>query len=110
MGLGLQWVLCDCTFVSALVGSHSLYLLLIHCSRCVAGDYIGFETNPGLRALVGKKERVEFAYTVNKYDRRFKVQKRDLLLSNKAVYIVGREKEKKGPNKGQVVEVRTGTG
>ena len=56
------------------------------------------------RLQVGKKERVEFAFTVQKYDRRFKVQKRDLLLSSKAIYIVGRDKEKKGPNKGQLVE------
>lgn len=33
------------------------------------------------------------------------MQKRDLLLSNKAIYIIGREKEKKGPNKGLLVEV-----
>eukprot|EP00041_Stephanoeca_diplocostata_P026295 m.705816 g.705816 ORF g.705816 m.705816 type:complete len:1074 (+) comp22930_c0_seq1:209-3430(+) len=86
-----------------LVGNKERRRQTLH--RNFMGDYIGFDSNPGLRALVGKKERVEFAYTVNKYDRRFKVQKRDLLLSNKAVYIVGREKEKKGPNKGQVVEV-----
>ena len=32
-------------------------------------------------------------------------QKRDLLLSSKAVLIVGREKVKKGPQKGQFIEV-----
>lgn len=37
------------------------------------GDYIGLDNNPALRALVGKRERVDFAQTVNKYDRRFKV-------------------------------------
>ena len=73
-------------------------------NRNFVGDYIGFQDNPALRALVGKKERVEFAFTVQKYDRRFKVQKRDLLLSSKAIYIVGRDKVKKGPNKGQLVE------
>jgi len=73
-------------------------------NRNFVGDYIGYQDNPALRAFVGKKERVEFAYTVKKYDRKFKMVKRDLLLSNKAIYIIGREKMKKGPNKGQMVE------
>ena len=42
-------------------------------NRNFVGDYIGMEENPALRALVGKRERIEFADTVNKYDRRFKV-------------------------------------
>ena len=74
-------------------------------NRSFVGDYIGYGDNPSLRALVGKKERVEFAYTVVKYDRRFRPQKRDLLLTAKTIYIIGREKELKGPNKGQVIEV-----
>lgn len=80
-------------------------------NRSFVGDYIGLEENPGLRALLEKRERIEFADTVNKYDRRFKVQissfnhvqsvlffisflqpsKRDLLLSNKNIYLIGRE-------------------
>lgn len=42
-------------------------------NRNFVGDYIGLEEKPGLRALIGKRERIEFAETVNKYDRRFKV-------------------------------------
>ena len=42
-------------------------------NRNFHGDYINFENNPSLRALVEKRERVEFADTVLKYDRRFKV-------------------------------------
>jgi hypothetical protein len=42
-------------------------------NRNFVGDYIGIEETPALRALVGKRERIEFADTVNKYDRRFKV-------------------------------------
>ena len=42
-------------------------------NRNFVGDYLGYEENPGLRALVEKRERIEFANTVNKYDRRFKV-------------------------------------
>lgn len=74
-------------------------------NRNFVGDYIGFGDNPSLRALVGKKERVEFTYTVVKYDRRFRPQKRDLLLTAQYIYIIGREKQKKGPNKGEVFEV-----
>lgn len=37
------------------------------------GDYIGLDDLPGIRALVGKREKVEFAGKVSKYDRRFKV-------------------------------------
>eukprot|EP00054_Salpingoeca_dolichothecata_P025400 m.177618 g.177618 ORF g.177618 m.177618 type:complete len:1031 (-) comp25343_c1_seq7:140-3232(-) len=74
-------------------------------NRNFVGDYIGYQDNHALRALVGKKERVEFAYTVTKYDRRFRPQKRDLLLTSKAVYLIGREKQKKGPQKGQFLEV-----
>ncbi len=33
------------------------------------------------------------------------VQKRDMLLSGKNVYLIGRETMKKGPQKGQIVEV-----
>ena len=42
-------------------------------NRGFAGDYIGLENQPALRALVGKREKIEFADTVVKYDRRFKV-------------------------------------
>jgi len=98
-------------------------------NRNFVGDYIGFLDNPSLRALVGKipnpgssllsgffigRRGVEFAVTVNKYDRRFKVSyscdvicscdlllahvihiqvaKRDMLLSEHGVYLIGREK------------------
>ncbi|KAL4227974.1 Unconventional myosin-If [Mactra antiquata] len=74
-------------------------------NRNFVGDYIGMEENPAIRALVGKRERIEFADTVNKYDRRFKATKRDLLLTPQNIYLIGREKIKKGPQKGQFVEV-----
>ena len=69
------------------------------------GDYIGYEDNPGLQALCEKRERIEFADTVNKFDRRFKCAKRDLLLSARNLYLVGRDLIKKGPQKGQQIEV-----
>lgn len=66
-------------------------------NRNFAGDYLGFAENPALKALIGqskfkpravfcealffisflfvagKRERIDFAQTVTKYDRRFKV-------------------------------------
>lgn len=37
------------------------------------GDYIGMEDHPELRQFVGRREKIDFADTVTKYDRRFKV-------------------------------------
>lgn len=73
--------------------------------RSFVGDYIGMEHKHGLRALMEKREQVEFAYTVNKYDRRFRLTKRDMIITNKHIYLIGLEKEKKGPRKGQIIEV-----
>ena len=42
-------------------------------NRNFVGDYIGYEHNNSLQAIVARRERIEFADKVNKYDRRFKV-------------------------------------
>lgn len=42
-------------------------------NRNFIGDYIGMEEHPELRQFVGKREKIDFADTVTKYDRRFKV-------------------------------------
>jgi hypothetical protein len=42
-------------------------------NRNFAGDYIGLDSRPLLRNLVGRREKVAFAEVVKKYDRRFKV-------------------------------------
>lgn len=42
-------------------------------NRNFVGDYIGMEDHPELRQFVGKREKIDFADTVTKYDRRFKV-------------------------------------
>eukprot|EP00092_Neocalanus_flemingeri_P052340 GFUD01061174.1.p1 GENE.GFUD01061174.1~~GFUD01061174.1.p1 ORF type:complete len:1149 (-),score=317.13 GFUD01061174.1:56-3502(-) len=65
-------------------------------------DYIGLDHKPELRTLVGKREKVEFAQTVDEYNRRFKAEKRDLILTSKAIWLIGRQKVKSGPNKGQM--------
>ena len=57
-------------------------------NRKFYGDYIGLDRKPALRILINKRETIEFAQTCNKYDRQFKKQKRDFILTNKAVYII----------------------
>ncbi|XP_041087041.1 unconventional myosin-If-like isoform X1 [Polyodon spathula] len=74
-------------------------------NRNFVGDYLGMEDKPELRQFLAKRERVDFADSVNKYDRRFKSIKRDLILTPKGIYLIGREKVKKGPEKGQIKEV-----
>lgn len=42
-------------------------------NRNFMGDYIGTDSRPEIRQFVGRRERIEFADVVVKYDRRFKV-------------------------------------
>lgn len=42
-------------------------------NRNFIGDYIGMDEHPELQQFVGKREKIDFADTVTKYDRRFKV-------------------------------------
>jgi len=77
----------------------------ISLKREYIGDYIGYLDNPGLRALVGKNERVLFADDVGKYDRRYNASKRTLLLTSKDLFLIALEKAKEGPNKGKIVYV-----
>ncbi|KAI3377124.1 hypothetical protein L3Q82_000316 [Scortum barcoo] len=74
-------------------------------NRNFVGDYLGMDDRPELRQFLGKREKIDFADKVTKYDRRFKGIKRDLILTPKSVYLIGREKVKQGPDKGQVTEV-----
>lgn len=43
-------------------------------NRNFMGDYIGTDNRPEIRQFVGRRERIEFADVVIKYDRRFKVK------------------------------------
>uniref|UniRef100_A0A8C9TUG2 Osteoclast-stimulating factor 1 n=2 Tax=Scleropages formosus TaxID=113540 RepID=A0A8C9TUG2_SCLFO len=74
-------------------------------NRSFMGDYLGTENLPELCQLLGKGENIDFADKVTKYDRRFKAIKRDLILTPKRVYLIGREKVKQGPDQGQVITV-----
>ncbi|XP_029466790.1 LOW QUALITY PROTEIN: unconventional myosin-If [Rhinatrema bivittatum] len=74
-------------------------------NRNFVGDYLGMEERPELRQFTSKRERIDFAASIEKYDRRFKSIKRDLMLTPKHLYLIGREKVKKGPERGQIKEV-----
>ncbi|XP_029044083.2 unconventional myosin-Ie-like isoform X3 [Osmia bicornis bicornis] len=74
-------------------------------NRNFVGDYIGLEGKPQLMNLVGRREKVFFAEVAKKYDRRFKMSRRDLILTNKYLYLIGREQIKKGLEKKKLVEV-----
>lgn len=72
-------------------------------NRKFYGDYIGLDNFPSLKALVNKRETIEFAQKCIKYDRQFKRSMRDIILTNRAIYIVGR-KEVKQQKKKVIVE------
>ncbi|MEQ2269685.1 Unconventional myosin-Ie [Xenotaenia resolanae] len=74
-------------------------------NRNFVGDYIGTDNHPEIRQFVGRRERIDFADVVVKFDRRFKTVKRDFILTPKFLYLIGREKVKQGPDKGQIQEV-----
>lgn len=73
-------------------------------NRKYYGDYIGLDKqNLAIRALIPKKENIEFAQTCAKFDRQFNRQKRDFVLTSKALYIIGRgdpNENKKDANSG----------
>lgn len=50
-------------------------------NRNFVGDYLGLEERPELRQFLAKRERVDFADSVTKYDRRFKVRPEWVFLS-----------------------------
>ncbi|KAJ8407711.1 hypothetical protein AAFF_G00267550 [Aldrovandia affinis] len=74
-------------------------------NRNFVGDYLGMDDRPELRQFLSKREKIDFADKVTKYDRRFKGIKRDLILTPRCVFLIGREKVKQGPERGQVTEV-----
>ncbi|KAI6220129.1 hypothetical protein M3Y99_01614800 [Aphelenchoides fujianensis] len=74
-------------------------------NRNFVGDYIGLENRPALQAIVGRRERIDFAHTMNKLDRKCRTSKVDVLVTAKYLYLIARVVEKKGVNKGKLVEV-----
>ncbi|KAJ1568981.1 Unconventional myosin-Ie [Cladochytrium tenue] len=74
-------------------------------NREFVGDYLNYLDNPVLKSLVGKNEKAFFADVVQKFDRKFKGSQRELIVTEHAIFIIGLEKEKNGPNKGKFVKV-----
>ncbi|CAL4124191.1 unnamed protein product, partial [Meganyctiphanes norvegica] len=74
-------------------------------NRNFIGDYIGVEYKPALSSLIPRREKVEFALTVDKFDRRFRKAKRDLIVTKSNLYLIGREQVKNGPDKGKWIQV-----
>jgi len=76
-------------------------------NRDFNGDYINYLSNPVLKQLVNNKnEKIYFASEMNKYDRKFKnVSVFEFLIGEQTIYFIGKEKAKKGPNKGKFVKV-----
>uniref|UniRef100_A0AC34RG17 Uncharacterized protein n=1 Tax=Panagrolaimus sp. JU765 TaxID=591449 RepID=A0AC34RG17_9BILA len=74
-------------------------------NRNYVGDYIGIEHNPSLLLIIGKRERIDFAAKITKYDRKFKTTKLDMVLTGKNLFLIGREISKEPPNKGKLIEV-----
>eukprot|EP01132_Coremiostelium_polycephalum_P007665 gene7665-9430_t len=64
--------------------------------RPFQGDYINYRENFPLKDIVNKNgnEKMMFAHSVNKYDRRSRSQRRVLLLTDAAIYFVAIEKNK----------------
>lgn len=44
-------------------------------NRNFVGDYLGTENHPEVRRFVGRREKIDFADVVVKFDRRFRVKK-----------------------------------
>jgi myosin-1 len=75
-------------------------------NRKFYGDYIGLDHYPSLKALIPKREVIEFAQKCNKYDRKFKRMMRDVILTNRAIYVVGRQETKSNGRKKKVEVVK----
>jgi myosin-1 len=75
-------------------------------NREFLGDYLNVLDNSVLKALIGNKnERALFSDSIIKYDRSFKPAQRELMITDLHVFIIGAEKVKDGPNKGQYVKI-----
>ncbi len=56
-------------------------------NRNFYSDYIGMEDHPGLKQLVGRRDKIEFAQTVTRYDRKFKVINVNFLIKLNNIYL-----------------------
>eukprot|EP00026_Physarum_polycephalum_P002600 Phypoly_transcript_02607.p1 GENE.Phypoly_transcript_02607~~Phypoly_transcript_02607.p1 ORF type:complete len:872 (+),score=218.83 Phypoly_transcript_02607:31-2616(+) len=69
----------------------------VSLERPFSGDYMNYRENFLLKGVVAsydKNEKVVFAHAINKFDRRGRTQRRVLLLTDTAIYIVAIERNK----------------
>eukprot|EP00013_Stygamoeba_regulata_P028858 CAMPEP_0177646796 /NCGR_PEP_ID=MMETSP0447-20121125/9957_1 /TAXON_ID=0 /ORGANISM="Stygamoeba regulata, Strain BSH-02190019" /LENGTH=1048 /DNA_ID=CAMNT_0019149337 /DNA_START=284 /DNA_END=3426 /DNA_ORIENTATION=- len=62
--------------------------------RAFSSDYINYHDNYGLQEVITKGEELMFADQVLKLNRRCKPERRDLVITNRAIYFVMRKKKK----------------
>ena len=79
-------------------------------NRKFYADYIGLDSYPALKALVQKRENIEFAQKCWKIDRQFKRSCRDVILTNRAIYIIGRKEVKQNKKKVVVEDLKRRVG
>lgn len=92
----MQW-----TFVTVIALMKKVYLFF-----SISSDLLSMEKGKTKNLeLLFWVFQVEFALTVDKFDRRFKKTKRDLILTKSHLYLIGRMQVKKGPEKGQIKDV-----
>lgn len=91
----------QCTFVTVIALMKKVYLFF-----SISSDLLSMEKGKTKNLeLLFWVFQVEFALTVDKFDRRFKKTKRDLILTKSHLYLIGRMQVKKGPEKGQIKDV-----
>ena len=74
-------------------------------NREYIGDYLNIVGNPVLKSLVGKNQNILYCNIVRKYDRRWKFQERESIVTDQAWYLIGAEKISDGPDKGKLQKV-----
>ena len=57
-------------------------------NRNFYADYIGLDEKAALKTLVGKRDKVEFAQTVTRYDKKFKVGRCRILTYSSVLLVI----------------------
>lgn len=94
---------CKKKVLSIVVGKKERRRLTLN--RDYMGDYMDIMNNPAVRSLAGKNDKILFADHVRKYDRRWKTQMWDIMVTNRGIILVSDEPIKEGPEKGKLRKV-----
>ncbi|KAF7992566.1 hypothetical protein HCN44_004910 [Aphidius gifuensis] len=89
-----KYYTCKRQYNEKLIASDILYghkqRRKLSIERNFIGDYIGVNGRPGLINIIGRREKIYYSEIVKKYDRRFKICRRDLILTDNYIYLIGR--------------------